>query len=64
MPNTDFSARIKSMRREANLTQQGLADVLGADRTTVARWELGMTTPAPYVIDLIEYKLRMQGYIR
>jgi transcriptional regulator with XRE-family HTH domain len=64
MIDKNFAARIRSMRREANLTQQGLADVLGADRTTVARWELGITAPAPYVIDLIKYKLRMQGYIK
>ena len=64
MTETNFAARIKSMRKEANLTQQGLADVLGADRTTVARWELGRNEPAAYVIDLIEYKLRMQGYIK
>lgn len=64
MNDTSFAARIKSMRKEANLTQQGYADVLGIDRTTVARWELGRNAPAAYVIDLIEYKLRMQGYIK
>lgn len=62
--NKDFAARIKALRTEANLTQQGFADLLGVDRTTVARWELGRNEPAAYVIDLIEYKLRMHGYIK
>ena len=35
----------KAIRLEAMLTQEQVAQVLGVDRVTVARWELGVRTP-------------------
>jgi len=34
-----------AIRHAAGITQQQLADELGVDRVTVARWELGQRTP-------------------
>lgn len=42
---TELAAR----RRSCGLTQETLAESLGIERTTVARWELGDTTPLPWV---------------
>ena len=33
------------MRKKLNLTQQQLADRIGAQRVSVARWEIGMYEP-------------------
>lgn len=35
------------MRKDRNLTQQNVADVLGIDRTTYTVYELGSSTPSP-----------------
>jgi DNA-binding transcriptional regulator YiaG len=37
--------QIKNMRQKLKLTQQQLADRIGAQRATVARWEIGMNEP-------------------
>lgn len=37
----DFSERLKKYRREKNLTQQELADLLQVSNKTVSRWESG-----------------------
>ena len=37
--------RLKQARREAGLTQDGLADAIGITRTQVARWEAGKAEP-------------------
>ncbi len=36
-----FSDRLKQYRRDKNLTQQELADMLGVSNKTVSRWESG-----------------------
>lgn len=36
------------VRKAAGYTQEGLAERLGVDRTTVARWEAGETEPQPW----------------
>lgn len=40
-----FGARLKRVRKAIRLKQQGLADLLGVDQTTVSRWESGHQTP-------------------
>lgn len=37
---------IKELRKQLNLTQQELADKIGVDRVTVARWETGKKKPS------------------
>lgn len=40
-----FARAVKRYREEKDLTQKELADKLMTTTTTVARWELGMSTP-------------------
>jgi DNA-binding transcriptional regulator YiaG len=37
--------QIKRIREALNLTQQELADLIGAQQVTVARWETGVNEP-------------------
>ncbi len=40
-----FGPRLKALRRQANLTQQALADRLGVGQQTVREWERGDKRP-------------------
>ncbi|MFD0639637.1 helix-turn-helix transcriptional regulator [Catenulispora yoronensis] len=40
---------LKRRREAVGLTQEKLAAVLGVDRSTVARWEWGRSTPQPWI---------------
>lgn len=40
--------QLASQRRKAGLSQEALADALGVDRTTVARWETAVSEPLPW----------------
>lgn len=33
------------VRKKKNLTQEGLAELIGVDRSTVAKWETGIAKP-------------------
>jgi transcriptional regulator with XRE-family HTH domain len=48
----ELGRRLASIRQAAGTTQQQLADAVGVDRVTVARWESGNRTP-----DLIQLGL-------
>ncbi len=37
--------RIRELRQEKNLSQEELARLLGVDRSTVAKWEIGTNLP-------------------
>jgi len=37
--------QVKRLRATLKLTQQQLADIIGAQRHTVARWEIGQNEP-------------------
>lgn len=40
-----FGARIRSVRRAADITQERVAEALGVSVATVANWETGETVP-------------------
>ena len=42
MPNNE----IKELRKRLNMTQQELANAVGVDRVTIARWEAGQKKPS------------------
>jgi DNA-binding transcriptional regulator YiaG len=46
-----------SLRRDFNLTQRELAELLGVARNTVARWEAGLVEP-PKIAELAVQALR------
>jgi DNA-binding transcriptional regulator YiaG len=48
-------------RRQLGLTQAELARVLGVALTTLQRWELGITTPPPYLRLALERLLELQA---
>ncbi len=41
-----FAENFKKARKEAGLTQQQVADALGLDRTAIAHYEMGDSTPS------------------
>ena len=43
--------RLRTIRKENNLTQKNIADVLGIDRTTYTVYEGGSITPSPATLD-------------
>lgn len=46
---TGKRSRLAQRRRAVGYSQEAFAEVLGVDRSTVARWERGETEPQPYV---------------
>jgi DNA-binding transcriptional regulator YiaG len=42
----NFPEQVKEVRRQLELSQQGLAHALGVSFATVNRWENGKTTPS------------------
>lgn len=40
-----MAANLKVLRTESGLTQAGIAEILGVNKTTVMRWETGDTLP-------------------
>ena len=42
-----FAQKIRHWRQRRFLTQQGLADRVGASLSTVQKWEMGRTLPYP-----------------
>lgn len=56
--NICFSENIKSFRKQKNLTQEGLADLLGVTFQAVSKWERGESFPdimlLPVIADLFD----------
>ena len=48
-----FSNRLKSLRKDLNLTQSMLADKLGIVRTAVTNYETGRALPDPNTLEMI-----------
>lgn len=55
---------IKEMRQKTYLTQERFAHILGIPTINIARWEQGQSSPPPYVVRLIEDKLRYIGLLK
>lgn len=54
---------IREMRQRTGLSQSKFAKVLNIPVANIARWEQGVATPPYYVVELIEYKLRHDGFM-
>lgn len=52
--------KIKDMRNATKMTQKAFAEYFGIPKRTLEDWEQENRTPPPYVIDLIEYKLKAE----
>ncbi len=53
----------KELRAKSGMTQRKFAEYFGIPRRTVEDWERGIFKCAPYLLDLMEYKLRNEGII-
>lgn len=49
---------IKELRRATGMTQKAFAEYFGIPKRNIEDWEGGRSRCAPYLIDLMEYKLQ------
>ncbi len=54
---------VKELRKAAKMTQHAFADYFGVPKRTVEDWEGDRRTIRPYVLELMEYKLRNEKLI-
>ena len=45
----NFAESLKTARKNAGITQQGMADLMLIPKRTIEAWETGDRTPPPYV---------------
>lgn len=55
---------IKELRAASGMTQKEFAEYFGIPRRNVEDWERGINKCAPYLVALIEYKLRAEKIIK
>lgn len=61
MENITFAKRLKEARKNARLTQQQLADIVGRTKSAVSRWESGENTPQLFDLVKIENAVGVPG---
>ena len=49
MEQVDFYQALKTARKAAGLSQQGMADIMLIPKRTIEKWEIGERTPPEYV---------------
>ena len=54
----------KELRALTKMSQRKYAEYFGIPRRTVEDWERGIYNCAPYLLDLMKYKLVHEGIIR
>ena len=57
----NFTEKLKAARKEAGLTQQGMADRMLIPKRTIQDWEGGQRTPPPYVQRFVLNELESLG---
>ena len=53
----------KALRTKAGMTQQAFAAYFKVPYNTAQKWEQGKSNCAPYLVELMEYKLKNEGII-
>ena len=56
--------KIKALRKSAQLTQKALSELLNIPKRTIENWEAGVNEPPAYLVELIEYFLKNENYIK
>lgn len=54
---------LKSIRKEANMTQKDFAEYFGIPKRTVEDWERGVRHMPDYVLRLLVYKMEIEKLI-
>lgn len=54
---------IKEMREKTYLSQSKFGKLLDIPTANIAKWEQGISSPPPYVIKLIAYRLLQLGLL-
>ena len=54
----------KELRERTGMTRQEFMKYFGIPYRTVQSWELGDRSCPQYVLDLMEYKLKKEGFIK
>lgn len=60
---------VKTLRKNAGMTQRQFAEYFGVPLATLQKWELPATSTQrrripPYLLDLMRYKLRNEGKLK
>lgn len=63
MEKITFAERLKEARKNAKLTQQQLADIVGRTKSAVSRWESGENTPQLFDLVKIENAVGVSGKV-
>lgn len=45
----EFAEKLKTARKNAGLSQHGMADIMLIPYRTIQKWEISAATPPPYV---------------
>lgn len=53
----------KELRTESGMTQQQFADYFGIPKRTIEDWERGARKCAPYLLELMKYKLDKENIL-
>lgn len=56
----EFKDELKELRKQNNITQEGLSKLLEVPKRTIENWEGGINKPPEYVQKLILEKLRAE----
>lgn len=55
---------VKDLRKKAGMTRAQFCDFFGLPYRTLQNWELGVRKCAEWILDLMAYKLEVEGWIR
>lgn len=58
----EFKDRLRAIRKEKELTQRELADIIKSNNNTVSNWEKGVSRPTMPVIETIANALRVSPF--
>lgn len=58
-----FVCRAKAIRQSSGMTQKQFSDYFGIPIRTIQDWESERRNCLPYILDLMEYRLKHEGYL-
>lgn len=62
--DAEFGRRLRLWRRQSDIKQSRLGDILGVTQATVSRWEKGLQRPAPLQLDLMDQMMSRKRNFR